>query len=257
MITRELAVGAAPDLDVDVKSAPVTIDRGASGAVIVHVDTNHPDHWRVSQSGDSIVVREEGGGFRVRRSGARVRITVPDGTATRVTTASGDVTVLVTTGRTSIATASGDVRIGVASSLSVKSASGDVVIDRVVGDAELKSASGDLTAATVGGDLQTTTASGDLRVDTISGNARIATASGDIRIARFEGTSFVVNTVSGDVSVGVPSGRSVDLDVNTLSGDVSLPERRADAAPADPDQPKLHLTMRVKSVSGDFRLARA
>ena len=105
MITRDLSVGALPELDIDVKAAPVTIDRGPAGAVRVTIDTNHPDHWRVAQQGDSILEREEGGGFRARRSGARVRVTVPDGAITTVSTASGDVTVLVSTGRSSISTA--------------------------------------------------------------------------------------------------------------------------------------------------------
>jgi hypothetical protein len=59
--------------------------------------------------------------------------------------------------------------------------------------------------------------------------------------------------VSGDVSLGIPSGRAVDLDVKTLSGDVSLPERRN--TPAAPPTGKV--SIRVKSVSGDFRLQRA
>ena len=252
MIVREFAVNR-PDLDIDVKSASVTLDRGAAGTVAVQVDAKHPDDWVVTQNGDSIVVRDEGSGWRLRNGSARVRVTVPDGAAATIVTASGDVTVLVATGRTSISTASGDVRVGVAGSLSVKTASGDVTVDRVVGDVNLKSASGDLTAATVGGELQSSTASGDVLIDTVAGDARINTASGDVRVSRFEGTAFVVNTVSGDVSVGIPSGRVVDLDVKTLSGDVVLPERRSGQAAA----PTTKVTIRVKSVSGDFRLNRA
>jgi len=257
VITREFAVGT-PDhdiqLDIDVKAAAVTLDRGPAGRVTVQVDTKHPDDWLVTQNGDSIIVRDEPSGWRRRNGSARVRVTVPDGAGAAITTASGDVTVLVATGRTSISTASGDVRVGVAASLAVKTASGDITVDRVAGDVSLKSASGDLSAAAVGGELESSTASGDVRVETVTGDARISTASGDVRIARFEGAAFVVNTVSGDISVGIPSGRSVDLDVKTLSGDVILPDRRSGGSTAAPTG---RVAIRVKSVSGDFRLQRA
>lgn len=253
MIEREFTVVRAA-VDVDVKAADVVVERGSAGTVAVQVDTRHPDDWYVGQNGETVVVRDEPSGWRRRGGSARVRLTVPDGTAATIATASGEVTVVVATGRTAIATASGDVRVGIASALTVKTASGDVTVDRVAGDVNVKSASGDLTAAAIGGELQASTASGDIRVDSVSGAARISTASGDIRIARFEGRDFLVNTVSGDVTVGLPAGRSVDLDVKTLSGDVVLPDR---AAPGSTAAPTGRVTIRVKSVSGDFRLQRA
>jgi DUF4097 and DUF4098 domain-containing protein YvlB len=242
-----------PELDIDVKAASVVLDRGPVGTVSVQIDTKNPEDWIVSQHGSTITVRDEQSGRRLRKGSSRVRITTPDGTAAAISTASGDITVVVATGRTVVTTASGDVRVGVASALTVKSASGDVRVDRVAGDVNLRTASGDLVAAAVGGRFESSTASGDVRVEQVLGNARISTASGDIRIARFEGAEFAANTVSGDVSLGIPSGRAVDLDVKTLSGDVSLPERRT--APATP--PVGRVTIRVKSVSGDFRLSRA
>lgn len=258
MIARDLTVTGPPELEVHAPVADVTLDRGPGGAVGVRIDTKNAEDWSVVQNGDTIVVRDDRGGWRSRGRG-RVHITVPDGAAVRITTASGDVTVSVSTGRTAVTTASGDVRVGVASSLTIKTASGDVTVDRVADDAVVKTASGDVSAAAVGGDLDASTASGDVRVDQVGGGVRVSTASGDVRIARFEGHDFVANTVSGDVSVGIPTGRKVDLDVNTLSGDVILPERRtAEPAPAGAPNPALSkVNIRVKSVSGDFRLQRA
>lgn len=252
MISREFAV-AEPAVDVDARSASIVLERGPVGTVSVQIDTKHPDDWIVTQHGSSISVREDAAGWRLRSGSARIRVVVPDGTAAVLATASGDVSVLVSTGRTSVTTASGDVRVGIAAALSVKTASGDVTIDRVAGDVNVKSASGDVQATSVGGELQSSSASGDVRVDQLLGDARIATASGDIRIARFEGGAFTANTVSGDVWLGVPSGRSVDLDVKTLSGDVRLPERRTGSEAPSTSR----VSIRVKSVSGDFRLERA
>ena len=255
MTNYEFAV-TDPELDIDVKAASVVLDRGPVGTVTVQIETKNPEDWLVSQHGDSITVRDEQSGWRLRKGQSRVRITTPDGTAADISTASGDITVVVATGRTVVSTASGDVRVGVASALTVKSASGDVRVDRVTGDVSLKTASGDLVAAAVGGRLESSTASGDVRVEEVLGNARISTASGDIRIARFEGTDFAANTVSGDVSLGIPSGRAVDLDVKTLSGNVSLPDRRTTPAAA-PSGPAGTVSIRVKSVSGDFQIQRA
>ena len=239
MTDYEFAV-TDPELDIDVKAASVVLDRGPVGTVTVQIETKNPEDWLVSQHGDSITVRDEQSGWRLRKGHSRVRITTPDGTAADISTASGDITVVVATGRTVVSTASGDVRVG-----------------RVTGDVSLKTASGDLVAAAVGGRLESSTASGDVRVEEVLGNARISTASGDIRIARFEGAEFAANTVSGDVSLGIPSGRAVDLDVKTLSGKVSLPERRTTPAASPTGPPASTVSIRVKSVSGDFQIQRA
>lgn len=256
MISHEFSV-TNPALDVDVKSSSVTLHRGPAGTVTVEVDTKHPDEWIVVQNGDSIVVRDDGSGWRLRSGTSRVRITAPDGTAAHIATASGDVVVTVATGRTDIATASGDVRVAIAASLNVKTASGDIAVDRVTSDVAAKTASGDINAHEIGGDLEASTASGDIRVDTVGGALRVNTASGDVRIARFEGTTLQANTVSGDVTVGIPTGRSIDLDVKTLSGSVHLPERRGTTAESPAATLKRRVDIRVKSVSGDFSLQRA
>lgn len=252
MIERQFSLAATPAVDIDVRTADVVVDRGPAGAVTVQIDAKNEADWHVTQHGDGISVRDERTGWR-SRGGGRVRLTVPDGTAARITTASGDVSISVTTGRTQITTASGDVRVAIATALTVKTASGDVVVDRVAHDTSVKSASGDLKATEVGGALDATTASGDIRIDRITGDVRASTASGDIRVTVFSGEQFLANTVSGDVSLGIPAGRRVDLDVNTLTGDVVLPERRTAPAAA----PTGSVSIRVKSVSGDFRLQRA
>jgi DUF4097 and DUF4098 domain-containing protein YvlB len=254
VITREFRVIGSPDVDVDVRSATVVIDRGGPGIVTVSIEGKNADDWEVAQSGDTISVRDEHSGWR-SRGGAKVRVSTPDGAAVRVKTASGDVTVGVATGRTQISTASGDIRVAIAEALAVSTASGDVSIDRVTTDVAVKSASGDLTATAIGGGLEASTASGDVRVSVVAGDVRVNTASGDVRIARFEGAVFSANTVSGDVTLGVPAGRAACLDVKTLSGDVVLPERRA--THDDPAAPRPTVDIRVKSVSGDFRLQRA
>lgn len=252
MIVHELPVTGTPELDLHAPAASVLLDRGVSGSVRVEIDSRNADAWEVVQHGDAISVRDERRGWR-SGNGGRLRVTAPDGAAVRITTASGDVTVSISTGRTAVTTASGDVRIGVAAELAVKTASGSVTVDRVGTDAAVKSASGDLRATDIGGGLNASTASGDLRVERVGGDVHVNTASGDVRIGRFEGRSFNANTVSGDVQVGVPAGSDVALEVKTLTGSVDLP--RGERGPEAPSRGRVDV--HVKSVSGDFRLQRA
>ena len=60
-----------------------------------------------------------------------------------------------------------------------------------------------------------------------------------------------INTVSGDISVAVPAGIGVYLDLSTLSGDA-----RSDLEPAGSDG-DAGLSLVCRSVSGDVRVIRA
>lgn len=252
MITHELPVSGIPTLDLHAPAASVVLDRGPSGVVRVEIDSRNAESWHVAQNGDAISVRDERRGWR-SGNGGRLRVAAPDDTAVRITTASGDVIVSVATGRTQVTTASGDVRIAIASELTVKTASGSITVDRVGSDAAVKSASGDLRAQEIGGGLNASTASGDVRIERVGGDVNVSTASGDVRVDRFEGRSFNANTVSGDVQLGIPAGSDVALEVKTLTGSIEVPS--GDRAPDVPSRGRVDV--RVKSVSGDFRLRRA
>ena len=90
MIEHRFAVAATPEVDIDVRTAEIVLDRGPAGAVTVQVEAKNAGDWSVTQHGDAVIVRDERSGWRTR-SGGRVRVTVPDHTAARITTASGDV----------------------------------------------------------------------------------------------------------------------------------------------------------------------
>ena len=62
-----------------------------------------------------------------------------------------------------------------------------------------------------------------------------------------------MKTVSGDITVGLPSGIRVDADINTLSGRTRLP----DPAAGDPAAPRRPVRLRLRSVSGNIRVERA
>ena len=69
-------------------------------------------------------------------------------------------------------------------------------------------------------------------------------------VEHYEGGDFECNSTSGDVRIGLPPGRTLDVDLNTLSGGI-----RSDFSPEDGDGATARL--RAKTVSGDITLLRA
>jgi DUF4097 and DUF4098 domain-containing protein YvlB len=161
---------------------------------------------------------------------------------------------------------------GVLGDLGVKTASGDVDIDDVLGTCRIASASGDLKIRTVHGDAVVATASGDvvvgealadLSVNTVSGDVSVSTArrgvsahtvSGDIEIGTVDGGAVRLQSVSGDVVVGMAPGQSLWFDVASVSGDTTSDLDVGDAEEVGAEGSAVEV--RVRTVSGDVRLRR-
>lgn len=160
--------------------------------------------------------------------------------------------------RAAINTASADARLrGRFGSLETKSASGDLVVDGAVeGDATVKTVSGDAKLQDVDGTLQMQSVSGDLRVRTVGGSLMAKSVSGDVRVESLREGEATLQSVSGDIQLGVAEGTNVDVDANSVSGDLSSDvPLGADPAGVQGDGPTL--VVRGKTVSGDFKLVRA
>lgn len=183
-----------------------------------------------------------------------LRIEAPPGLALEAGLASCDLTVSVEAAKIRANSASGDLRVGrVTGSATIKTASGDVVVDSVGDRLTVNAASGDVRVGRGEGDSRIVTASGDISIDWADGVVEVKTASGDTRVGEFTGGRLSAHTVSGDVSVGMAAGRSVELDLLSHSGDMRLPQPRSGEAPALEGH-RARLTFR--SVSGDFVLRR-
>jgi hypothetical protein len=175
----------------------------------------------------SIIAPRQGGIFdlalpgNLRRNPASVdvTVTVPSGTAVKITTATAAVRVSGRCGGADVA-----------------SGSSTVVLDHVDGDLRLRLGQGDATVAQVSGSVQ---------VRSGAGSASISAVHGDVDLA----------SGSGRLAVGIPSGQSARLDLTTGSGSVSS-EFPVDAAPTNDEQVPV-ISVRARTGSGDIRLFRA
>jgi hypothetical protein len=148
---------------------------------------------------------------------------------------SGTVTVDQCTGRASVRTGSGTVRLGaVTGHLQVRGGSGDIEVSRVHADASVITGSGNARVGTVEADLLVRTGSGDLTVE--------EAAKGRIELS----------TGSGDIRVGVRSGRLAAVDLSS-AGRARSELDVSETAPEETSE----LTISGRSGSGDVLLATA
>ena len=244
-------VAGAVRLDVETRSGSVDLRAGSGDRVVVTIDGASADEWEVTSFTGSVSVRP-GWGWRSRA--ARVSIEAPSGSEIEVRGASTDVTLLGTFGTTRVRTQSGDIRADSVADLEANTASGNVRVGSVGGRAVIATVSGDAELMGVGGDLLMSSASGDLKAHHLAADAHISTTSGDVRIGRFDGDEIAIKSVSGDVTLKLPTGIRVEPDISTLSGRTRLPH------PAPPDtEIRDRRTVRVllKTVSGNITIERA
>jgi DUF4097 and DUF4098 domain-containing protein YvlB len=215
--------------------------------------------------------------WRRRNTEVLVAVRLPEGAAIEIKTASGDVTadgrfgaarvgtasgrvwVERAEGELGVHTASGEVVLGSAGGeVTIRTASGDVRCDALEGHGEIKTASGDATvhAATTG--LTVVTASGDVSVGDLAGESMFKSASGDQRIGRLIAGRAQLDTVTGDLTVGIARGAVVAVDAETVSGTLDSEIDLDAERPLDPDGTDgPPVALRARTVSGDLRVRRA
>ena len=184
-----------------------------------------------------------------------VRVRCPHGADLRVETSSADVDGDGRFGDVEATTASGDISFEtVEGALRVTSASGDVTVREVAGAGTIKTASGDASVGRAIGALSVNLVSGDLGVREAHAGLSTATVSGDQEIEAVCGGNVKVQSVSGDVRVGVVPGLKLWIDASSISGSMRSELETDDVAPAD-DVAVVEL--RARTVSGDVQIVRA
>ena len=244
-------VGERPFLDVRVPVGTIEVYAGDAGVISLTIDGGDVDQFEITKVGDRVSVRHPSR-WRMRGRSSRLVANVPIGTDVEIDSTSGEVRLIGRLGAVRVRTASGDVELDSAARLDLTTASGDVSCGEVGGDAAISSVSGDCRIKVVGGNLDATVTSGDLRVENCAGDVTAGSTSGDVRVDRCGGTVIAVRSISGDVSVGLPTGIRVEADISTLSGRAVLPDPASAAAAGE----RRSVRLQLKTVSGDIRVER-
>ena len=184
------------------------------------------------------------------------RIVCPPGTDLDLAGGSTDLRSDGELGEVSVRTASGDIRLeSVRGDLQVKTASGDISVDTISSQASLVTVSGDLGVERVDASLTARAVSGDVTIGGISGPLALSTTSGDVDIKSVAGGDVRVQTVSGDVRVGIAPGTRTWIDAASVSGRLES-ELGLDQEPAA-ETDEAVIPVHVKTVSGDVSIVRA
>jgi DUF4097 and DUF4098 domain-containing protein YvlB len=109
---------------------------------------------------------------------------------------------------------------GVAGDADVTTGTGQIRIGEIDGGATVKNSNGNTTIGTIGGDARIRSANGDITVDRAGGGVDAKTANGTIRVGEVTRGSVVLETSTGDLSIGIASGTAAWLDVKTNFGQV-------------------------------------
>ena len=212
-----------PRVEIYLHAGDVRLKPGKEGFVSIVLSGNSEAvaAIEVDATDESISVRSTA---RKRRwfGGGSVDTTVslPVGADVLVHLGAGDVTAAMDLREVEVHSGSGDIRLDdVSGPADLKVGSGDIRVGSLAGVTKVSSASGDcrIEKAT---EIAMSTAAGDLHLGEITESATIKSAAGDVRIRKFSGTDLGIKTMSGDASIGLVPGLTVNADIKTMSGDL-------------------------------------
>jgi DUF4097 and DUF4098 domain-containing protein YvlB len=192
-----------------------------------------------------------------RRNAVLLRVRTPHGTTAGIKTKSADVAARGRYARAEVNSTSGDIELGeVEGDAQINTVSGDLRAGRVGGQTDVNAVSGDSVLDRIGGRLRVNSVSGDVTVREAKDAVKIESVSGDVRLESVETGNVELNSISGDVQVGIKRGSRLAVDANAVSGDLrSDIELGTDEGDAGDDGPLVDL--RARTISGDLRITRA
>ncbi len=233
---RSFQVNGNVDLEVLTRSGDITVRSGAAGTVSIHAKIHSSNSWfggdhkaEVEELQKNPPIRQNGNSIRIdyvnlRDMSIDYEITVPENTAIRAHTGSGDQTIEGLKGNIDLESGSGDLRLArLSGEMRFQTGSGNVKGHELSGPARVKAGSGDIEIEEIGGgDVDIHTGSGNITVSGINGGFHAEAGSGDIHGKGLPKNTWSVRTGSGNVTLNVPSDAAFDVDISTNSGTVTL-----------------------------------
>ncbi len=262
---RKFATPGEPRLRVRNPAGLVSIETEETSETVVELQALRDDDVTrtaiegatVEQHGDTITVEiaKQSWGFLGRSPSVGVRIRCPYGSRLECTTASADVSASGRVGEVNVKTASGDVLLEhVGGELNAKTASGDIRASAVDGETNLNAVSGDIRIGAARSRVSVTLVSGDLEIGEAHAALSANSVSGDQEIRSVRDGTIHLQSVSGDIEVGVAPGTRVFIDASATSGDVSS-ELDVSEAPGTGEAAR-EAKLRLKTISGDISIVR-
>lgn len=160
-------------------------------------------------------------------------VRVSGGRAREISAASrsGGVDITADAERVEAVSVSGGVRIAgtVRDRIEANSVSGDVNVTATAGEVEAASVSGNVTVASMRGRAEVHSVSGDVRVTGRALSGEFQTVSGNVILVGdlARGANLELTSHSGDVTLALASGASLELQANTFSGSIEADYRGA------------------------------
>ena len=233
---RSFQVNGAVDLEVLSRSGDITVRNGAAGTVSIHGKIHVNNSWfglerkaDVQGIQSNPPIRQNGNSIRidyvnVSNVSIDYEITVPENTAVRAHTGSGDQNVEGLKGNVDLESGSGDLKLArLTGDMHFQTGSGNVTGHELAGPVRAKAGSGDIVVDETGaGDVEIRTGSGNVTAKGINGGFHAEAGSGDIHGQGSPRNMWSVRTGSGNVTLKVPSEAAFDVDISSSSGSVTL-----------------------------------
>lgn len=223
--TKTFSETAVSEIKADLVSADIQVIGDANGATTVKVKTKGRDVESLSQDelrsrvdkNYKIEVVQRGSVVNILVHFKRKNIPQRERLSFKFEVHTGS------SANAAIHTVSGDIKLNQLASAQAGSTSGDIDIAGMQKDAKLSSVSGDIMMANIDGTVQASSTSGDIK-GTHLGEIKLAeSTSGDVELdAGGLAGDVTLKTVSGDISLRLPSETSASIDLGTVSGDLSV-----------------------------------
>src|SRR5258707_10587002 len=232
---RTFQVNGPVDLEVLTRSGDITVRNGAAGTVSIHARIHSGNSWfggdrkqEVQELQSNPPIRQNGNNIRIdyvnlNNISIDYEITVPENTAIRAHTGSGDQTVEGIKGNIDLQSGSGDLRLArLTGELRFQTGSGNVRGRELSGPAHVKAGSGDIEIEEMSaGDVDIRTGSGNITVSGINGGFHAEAGSGDIHGKGFPRNMWSVRTGSGNGTLKVAPDAAFHGDISSNPGAVT------------------------------------
>jgi DUF4097 and DUF4098 domain-containing protein YvlB len=233
---RSFQVNGTVDLEVLSRSGDVTVRNGAAGTVSIHGKIHVGNSWfsgdrktDVQGIQNNPPVRQNGNSIRIdyvniNNVSIDYEITVPENTAIRAHTGSGDQVVEGLKGNVDLESGSGDMKLArLTGVLHFQTGSGNVRARELSGPIRANAGSGDIEIEELAaGDVEVRTGSGNITVRGIKGGFHAEAGSGDIHGEGSPKNLWSVRAGSGNVNLRIPAEAAFDADISTSSGSVNM-----------------------------------